>query len=196
MNILVTGFEAFLENSKNPTEEVVSLLPNDIEGHKIIGIKLPVVYKESFEILEESITRYNPQIVICLGLASDRSMITPERVAINLNDSVHPDNKGNIYQNQFIIPNGNTAYFSTLPIQDIVLRLTEKNIKCSISNTAGLYVCNDLMYRLLQYIDINNKTIKAGFIHVPLMKEQSDSDKAMPLSLLCEGVIEAIKMCL
>lgn len=193
MNILVSGFEAFLENQKNPTEEVVGLLPNTIESHTIRGIKLPVVYKESFEILKKKIEEFSPDIVICLGLASDRDMITPERVAINLNDSVHPDNKGNILQNQTIIESGKNAYFATLPIVDIVSVLKEKKIKSNISNTAGLYVCNDIMYRLLHYIESNNLNVKAGFIHVPLMKEQSDSDKAMPLEMILDGIIYAIK---
>lgn len=196
MNILVTGFEAFLDNQKNPTQEVVRLLPNTIKGHKIIGIELPVIYKESFEILKKNILTYEPEIVICLGLASNRSMITPERIAININDSLHPDNAGNVLVDLPIIPSGKNAYFSSLPIKKIVSKLTEKHIKSKISNSAGLYVCNDLMYRLLHFVEVSQSQIKAGFIHVPLMKEQTDSENAMPLNMILESVIEAIKLSL
>lgn len=197
MNILVTGFEAFLENQANPTQEVVRLLPKSIKGHNLYGLELPVVYKESFDILKRELEKLQPEIVICLGLAADRSSITPERVAININDSIHPDNKGNILINQTIEDNGENAYFSTLPIYKIVDKLKQKNIKAKISNTAGLYVCNDIMYRLLHYVNQNNLQIKAGFIHVPLMDEQvEDKSKSLPLPTILEGVIDAIKMCL
>ena len=90
------------------------------------------------------------------------------------------------------------AYFSTLPLDDIVLKLKQKNINVEISNTAGTYVCNNLFYHLMNYIEENNLNIKAGFVHVPLMDEQlkSKGNFSMPLSTMVEGVIDLIKECI
>ena len=197
MNILVTGFEPFQKNQENPTQEIVRLLPKGIKGHKLIALELPVLYNESFLRLKEEIEKHNPDVVICLGLAAGRKGITPERVAINLNDSIHPDNSGTLYFDEVIIEEGNNAYFSTLPLRDMISIMEEKHIDCSISNSAGLYVCNDIMYRLLHYIDENKLDIMAGFIHVPLMSEQDHKGAYnMPLPTILEGIIDSIKACL
>lgn len=195
MNIVVTGFEAFHTNDANPTEEVVKLLPRSMKGHVITPILLPVEYNQSFNVLQEKIKNKEIDVIILLGLAGGRLGITPERVAINLNDASIPDNKGLLLQDKQIIENGKNAYFSTLPIKDIVSKLKEKHIDSYISNSAGLYVCNDLMYRTLHYIDSNKLDIKAGFIHVPYMTEMDSKGKySMPLTSILEGVIDAIKL--
>lgn len=197
MNIVVTGFEPFNNDEENPTQEVIRLLPKSIKGHMITGLELPVVYKESFSILEKSLLDLKPEIVICLGLASGRKGITPERIAVNMNNASITDNNGLLLQDQTIIDSGENAYFSQLPLNNMITVLKEKHIDCSISNSAGLYVCNDIMYRLLHYTNKNKLDIKAGFIHVPLMDEQEHGDKySMPLDRILEGVIDCIKTCL
>ncbi len=197
MNILVTGFEPFQNSQENPTQEIVRLLPKGIKGHKIIPLELPVLYKESFLKLRAEIEKHKPDVVICLGLAAGRKGITPERVAINVNDSKYPDNSGTVYFDEVIIEGSKNAYFSTLPIRDMISIMEEKHIDCSISNSAGLYVCNDIMYRLLHYIDENKLNIMAGFIHVPLMSEQDyKNNYHMPLTTILEGIIDSIKTCI
>lgn len=195
MNIVVTGFEAFHTNGENPTEEVVKLLPRSIRGHKLYPLLLPVLYKESFDKFIELIKDIDVDVIIHLGLAGGREGITPERIAVNLNDASIKDNNGVILRDKKIIEDGENAYFSTLPIKQIVSKLKEKHIDAYISNSAGLYVCNDLMYRTLHYINKNNLNIKAGFIHVPFMDEQDSKGKySMPLPSILEGVIDAIKL--
>ena len=198
MNLLITGFEAFLENEENPTEEILKLLPNSIYGNSITKVLLPVVYDECFEILLPIIDDVKPDVIINLGLAGGRKAISLERVAININDSKQKDNKGNIPQDEVIIESGESAYFSTLPIKQMMKNIQIKNIPVEISNSAGTYVCNNLMYHVLHYICNSNMSIKAGFIHVPFMSEQLDNPKetSLPLDIILEGVIDAIKTCL
>ena len=197
MNIIVTGFEAFHKNGENPTEEVIKLLPRSIKGHNIIPLLLPVLYEESFNILLEKLQDVDADVIILLGLAGGRKGITPERVAINIADASIPDNNGVLHQDKKIIEDGKNAYFATLPIKDIVSKLQEKHIDTYISNSAGAYVCNDIMYRTLHYIETYNFNIKAGFIHVPFMDEQDSRGMySMPLPTILEGVIDAIKVCL
>ncbi len=198
MKILVTGFGSFLENEENPTEELLKLLPKSIRGNELIKIKLPVIYDECFDVLRKIIDDEKPDYIYMLGLAGDRTAITPERVAININDARGPDNIGRTPVDEVIVPNGKNAYFSTLPIKEIVEKLQLQHIPAYISNTAGTYVCNNIFYHTMHYIDQNDLQIKAGFIHVPFMTEQLGDSKHFSLKLytILEGIIDAIKIVL
>lgn len=196
LKILVTGFGAFSTNDINPTEEVVSLLPESIRGNKIITAILPVVFDECFEVLKPLIEKEKPDIIISLGLAAGRTALTPERVAININDSRVADNKGNMPFDESIIDGGEFALQTTLPLRRIESILKRKHLPVSISNSAGLFVCNNVMYHTLNYIKENNLDTKAGFIHIPLMSEQvkpNDTRFNMPLYDILEGIIDSIK---
>ena len=198
MRIIITGFKPFMSHDVNPTEEIISILPGQIYGNEIIRLLLPVEFDNSFDVLKEAIIKYKPNVVIALGLAGNRKAISLERVAINVDHSTAPDNIGNTPNHKTIIKSGKNAYFSKLPLDEIVLKLKQKNINVEISNTAGTYVCNNLFYHLMNYIEENNLNIKAGFVHVPLMDEQlkSKGNFSMPLSTMVEGVIDLIKECI
>lgn len=195
MKIIVTGFGPFGDNKTNPTKEILALLPKSIKGHKIVPLEVPVVFDLCFKTLEPLIEKEQPSIIINLGLASGRTAITPERIALNINDARIADNDGNAPVDQPIIPGAPLAYHSTLPLRKIESILTRKHLPVRISNTAGLYVCNNLMYHTLHYIKTNNLNIKAGFIHVPQSTEQKTDDKQfhMPLYDILEAIIDSIK---
>ena len=195
MKILVTGFEAFHTNGENPSQEVVRLLPKTLKGHTIIPLELPVRYDLCFELLRIVIDTEKPDVIINLGLAQGRKQITPERIAINLDDASIADNSGTLRQGAKIELDAENAYFTTLPVGYIVTKLTEKGIPAKISNHAGTYICNHLMYQTLHYIHTNDLPIKAGFIHLPLMDEQNNDETmfSLPLHTLLEAVIDAIK---
>jgi len=198
MKILVSGFEAFHKNDENPSQEVVRLLPETLKGHTIIPLELPVRYDLCFELLRVVLETEKPDVIINLGLAQGRQHITPERIAINLDDASIPDNNGTLRQGAKIELDADNAYFSTLPVGLIVDRLLKKGIPAKVSNHAGTYICNHLMYQTLHYIKVNNLNIKAGFIHLPLMDEQN-KDKtifSLPLQTLLEAILDAIDVCL
>ena len=136
-----------------------------------------------------------PDAIIMLGLAGGRTAISLERVALNVKDSKVPDNIGCHPIDEVIIRNGKEAYFSTLPLRTIEEKLKEKHIPVMISNTAGLYVCNNIMYHVLNYIDQSKLNIKAGFIHVPFMDESKPNNEvfSLPLDVIVEAVIDIIK---
>ena len=198
MKILVTGFEAFHNHSENPSQEVVRLLPKTVKGHKIISLELPVLYDKSFDLVQECIEQEHPDIIIHLGLAQGRKFITPERFAINIDDVSIGDNDGLIRQGKTIKEDGENAYFSTLPLDEIVKRIQAKEIPVKISNHAGSYICNHVMYQSLHYIKKHNLEIQAGFIHLPLMDEQNEGKTmfSLPLHQLLDAVIDSIKACI
>lgn len=175
MRILVSGFEAFGGHEVNPTALLIaSLYKNEIpypKGMEIEGIVLPVTFEYSYELLKEKIEAFNPDVVISLGLAEKRMAIEIESLAVNKIHAPIPDNKGLMPQNQLISAHGPEGYHSTLPLQGIEGALKASGVTVTISNSAGHFVCNDLFYRLMA--DNQESQRLCGFIHVPLVKEQS-----------------------
>ncbi|MBI9009947.1 MAG: pyroglutamyl-peptidase I [Tenericutes bacterium] len=195
MKIIVTGFGGFLDNDANPTKEILKMLPKKLKDKEIYPIELPVVFDECFNNLKPYIDSIKPDVIIMLGLAGGRMAITPERVAINMKDSHGPDNLGYIPKDEIIIPGAKEAYFSSLPLRKIEQILLDNNLAVSISNSAGLYVCNNIMYHVLHYIDQSNLNCQAGFIHVPFSDETLPKPNtfSMPLNDIYQAVINIIE---
>ncbi len=198
MNILVTGFQPFGGESMNPAYEAVKLLPQQIDGAALIKKEIPVVFGEGAEIVRQAIKEEKPDIVICVGQAGGRAGITPEFVGINYADARIPDNAGNSPISQKIKPDGENAYFTTLPVKAMVTAMKAENIPAAISYSAGTYVCNDVMYQLLYYLntEFTDQNIRGGFIHVPFCDEQvvnKPGIPALPLTIIAKGLELCIK---
>lgn len=167
MKLLLTGFEPFLNNATNPTEMIVNELHGQIiNGYQIIGEILPVEFNKSGKQFIELLEKQQPNAVISLGLAAGRNRITPERIAINCNDGP-ADNVGYKPNGERIFENGPDGYFSKLPIYEMVEELKKHGLPAEISNTAGAYLCNNIMYHGLHYFEQQGQKVPSGFIHIP-----------------------------
>ena len=195
MKILVTGFDPFGGEKVNPALEVVKSLPSVIHGAEIRWVEIPTVFYKSAEVLETAIVRYQPDAVLCIGQAGGRTSLTPERVAINQDDARIPDNQGNQPIDTPIRLDGQAAYFSTLPIKAMVQAIKEEGLPATVSNTAGTFVCNHLMYQALYLADKKFPHMRAGFMHIPYMTEQvinKSNTASMNLTDIVRGIEAAI----
>lgn len=113
-----------------------------------------------------------PDIVLCIGQAGGRYDMTVERLAINVDDARIEDNEGNQPIDIPVFEDGENAYFSNLPIKAMVEEIKGQGIPASISNSAGTFVCNHIMYGVLYHINKTYKNMRGGFIHVPFINEQ------------------------
>lgn len=180
MKVLMTGFDPFGGECINPAYEAIKKMKSSIDNIEIVKAEIPTVFRKSIETLDLAISNENPDVVICVGQAGGRFDMTIERVAINLDDGRIKDNEGNQPIDEIIFANGKNAYFSSLPIKSIVSSITKAGIPASVSNSAGTYVCNHLMYGLLYLIETKYPDIKGGFIHVPFIPEQVLSKRNTP----------------
>ena len=180
MKVLITGFDPFGGEKINPAWEAVRALPDNIDGIEVVKLQIPTVFKKSAKKLFENIDSVKPDVVICVGQAGGRYEFSVERVAINVDDGRIPDNDGYQPVDSPVFEDGENAYFSTLPIKAIVEEVKKAGIPAAVSNTAGTYVCNHIMYSLLYYLNKNNLNIKGGFIHVPFIPEQVVEKKNTP----------------
>ena len=194
MKVLVTGFDPFDKDIINPAYEAVKKLPNKIKDAEIIKLEIPTSFERSRIAIEEAIEKYCPDIILSIGQAGGRNEITIEKVAINLLEARIKDNDGYQPSDLPIKEDGETAYFTNLPIKGIVSHIKENNIPATISYTAGTFVCNSVMYNVLYLINKKYNNIKGGFIHVPYLPEQAVLKNPMPSSMSLEMIARAIEL--
>ena len=184
MKVLITGFDPFGGESINPALEAVKMIPENIEGAQVIKLEIPTVFRKSLEKIEKKIEEINPDVVISIG------------VAINMDDARIEDNEGNQPIDISIYEDGESAYFSNLPIKAMVKEMVDNGIPASVSNTAGTFVCNHVMYGVLYLVNKKYKNIRAGFIHVPYIPAQvvnKPNTPSMSINDIAKGLELSIK---
>ncbi len=201
MKILLTGFDPFGGENINPAWEAVKKVKDEIRGNEIEKLMIPTIFGKGPETIEKKIKDFQPDVVLSIGQAGGRAKISVEYVGVNLRVARIPDNDGNTPMYEKINEDGPDAYFSNLPVTEIVDFLKSKNIPAYVSMTAGTYVCNDVLYSIRDYIEKHKLEIKSGFIHVPFIGDQvldkpddtpymTVTDIAKAIELAIEKIIE------
>lgn len=195
MKILLTGFEPFGGESVNPAFEAVKLVkaPENVE---LVKLEIPCVFGKCIDAVIAAVEKELPDAVLCVGLAAGRAALTPERVAINVRDARIPDNAGYQPVDEPVDNAGPAAYFATLPIKEMVKAIEDAGIPATVSNTAGTFCCNDVMYGLLSYLEDTTPEVMGGFIHVPCIPEQlprfAEGTPALTLAEIVKGLEAAL----
>lgn len=193
--LLLTGFEPFLDFTLNPTMNVVEELDNAIIGdYQVIGRILPVDFAKAGGMIVDLVEELEPAAVVSLGLAAGRFKMTPERIAINFKDGP-ADNEGNQPVDEAVQNEGAAGYLSTLPIRKMVTRMKEEGLPAEISNSAGAYLCNNVMYEAIHYAHIHNKDMPSGFIHMPASHELAIEHGNVP-SWPHRDLVKGVRICL
>jgi len=193
--VLVTGFEPFGGESTNPSWDVCTLLPDEIAGMRVERCLVPCEFRRAIEVAAEAIERVHPVLVVCLGQAGGRSRIGVERVGINVDDARIPDNAGAQPVDELVAANGPPAYFASLPVKAMAAAIRAAGVPAEVSNSAGTFVCNHLMYGVLHYLAASGNRARAGFIHVPFSEEQAidkPNAPAMSVATMVKGIAAAI----
>ena len=195
MRALVTGFEPFGGDKINASYEAVRRLPDSIGLLDITKTLLPTSYARAGAALEQAIARASPDIVLCVGEASERPALNIERIAINVQDARIPDNDGAQPLDVPVVRGGPAAYFATLPIKAIEEALVAACLTAEISNSAGTFVCNHVFYSLLHLAARKDATFRGGFLHVPCLHKPAMGDNAAsPMAL--DSIVRGIRIAL
>ena len=190
--LLITGFDPFGGASVNPAREAVMALPDVVGDYALTKLEIPTVFGLAAETVLRAAEALCPDVILCVGQAGGRAAITPEVVAINLREASIPDNLGNQPKNMPVVENAPAAYFSTLPVRAMAEGVKAAGIPCSLSYSAGVFVCNDLLYTLLHHYD--GTDTRVGFVHIPYLPEQAGEGVAsLPLEDAVRGLTAAIQ---
>lgn len=193
MKLLLTAFDPFGGEPVNPALEAVKLVADQIGNVNVVKLEVPTVFRKSIATVAEAIEKEKPDVVLCIGQAGGRYDLTPERVAINLDDARIKDNEGNQPIDTVIFEDGEPAYFTTLPIKAMVQSIRAAGIPASVSNTAGTFVCNHLMYGVLYTLAKKYPGVRGGFMHVPFIPTQVVNRPTPAPSLSMELIAKGIE---
>ena len=173
MRALVTGFDPFGGDEVNPSSLAVSRLKKKIGKVTVVTAVLPTSYARSAKVLREAIDEAKPDIVLCVGQAGGRTDLCLERVGINVQDARIPDNDRKQPIDVPVRADGPAAYFATLPIKACVAEMRKAGLPAAVSNTAGTFVCNHILYALMDIIESHPAKMRGGFLHIPYVPEQA-----------------------
>lgn len=199
MRILVTGFEPFGGEQRNPSAEVVESLPERIGENELIKLILPVVREKASTFIQNAVEKFRPDAVLSVGQAGGRPAVSVERVAVNLDDYRIPDNEGNQPAGEPVVPGGPDGYFCTVPVKRMVEAIQKAGIPAAQSLSAGTFVCNHVMYATLHFLAERYPATKFGFIHIPYLPEQvadKPGQPSMSLELSADAVFVAVEVAL
>ena len=197
MNILVAAFDPFGGEKINPALEAVKSLDDTIGEHQITKLEIPTVFHKSKQVIEQELEQQNYDAVLVIGQAGGRFELTPERIGINVDDARIPDNEKNQPIDQSIQAEGDAAYFSNMPVKRMVEAIKAAGVPARLSNTAGTFVCNHILYQLGYIQATRFSNIRFGFIHVPYVPEQvtdKPNQPSMSLETMVKGLTAAIRV--
>lgn len=202
--VVVTGYEPWERASENPTLDILDQLEaRNSFGARLVTVRFPVETAKVSSIVERTLDEHRPDIWLSLGLAPGTSVIAVERLAANVLDFLVPDNAKDQPRQKPVIAEAPLAYAATLPVATIVEAIRKRGIPVKISNSAGTYACNQLMYTALHMIAAKKLDTRGGFIHVPFTPEyvakQNDTYRECPsmsLDLMVEAVRTAVEVSL
>lgn len=189
--LLITGFEPFGGADMNPSWLAVQALPDRVGDYELCKLKLPTIFGEAAQMVLAKAEEFCPDVVISVGVAVGRDAVTPERIAVNIRDARIPDNIGSQPRGEFVAADGPAAYFATVPVEKMAQAIRDARIPATVSNSAGAYVCNDVMYSVLHHYA--GTSVRAGFIHVPQLPQQGQP--AMELERIVSALTIAITAC-
>ena len=184
MKLLLTGFEPFDGGSRNPSQLAVQQLVSEgLPGCEIVPVILPVIADIAPGLLLTRLEEVQPDVLLSLGLAGSRPVISIERIAINLLDFRIPDNAGRRLLDNPIVADGPAAYFATLPVRAMYEAVLAAGVPVELSLSAGAYLCNQVMYAALHLIAVRGWRTRAGFVHLPALPEMVTTRPMPSMSL-------------
>ena len=189
--MLITGFDPFGGQTVNPSWLAVEKLPDRVGEFAVHKRMIPTVFGKAAEAVLEAAAQVQPDVILCVGQAGGREAVTPERIGVNIRDARIADNAGNQPKGEFVASDGPAAYFATVPVEKMAQAIRDAGIPAMVSNSAGAFVCNDVLYSLLHHYA--GTEIRVGFIHVPYVPEQGSPN--LPLKTIIEALGAAIAAC-
>lgn len=169
--LLISGFDPFGGESINPAWEAVKGLPDVIGPYTLTKLQIPTVFGLAADTVLDATKSLCPDVILCVGQAGGRDAVTPERVAINLMDASIADNQGIRPTERPCVAGGPNAYFATVPVRSMADAIVQAGLPGKVSLSAGTFVCNDTLYRLLHHYHAS--PTRVGFIHVPYLPQQA-----------------------
>ena len=188
--LLITGFDPFGGETINPSWEAVKLLPEVVGDYALCKLEIPTIFGLAGEKVLAQTEVFQPDVILCIGQAGGRAAVTPERIGVNIRDARIPDNANNLPKGESVVTGSPAAYFTTVPVEKMAENIGRLGIPAIVSNSAGAFVCNDVLYTLLHHF--TGTPTQIGFIHIPYLPQQGTP--SLPLEDAVAALAAAIEV--
>lgn len=167
--ILITGFGPFPGVPENVSAlfavKLAHLAARRFRGRRVVSRVLPTEWEAAPRRLIELYRRERPHLALHFGVSEGAHGFAVEMMANNL-ASPSPDAAGLLPLFPKLAPDGPAVLASPIPAPEIVARLTGLGLPARLSEDAGTYLCNAVLYTGLLSASRAGRT-RTGFIHIP-----------------------------
>lgn len=166
-HVLITGFGSFPGVPENASAAVVERLSSAVATLPNVHVTwriIPVDWQVAPQQIAELIADARPDIILHFGVSSRAEGLVIEALAHNRCHS-SADVCGGLPLSHKIMEDAPDILPSTFPAHSIVARLRAEGLPAQLSEDAGGYLCNTVLYTSLHHFSQNNSCI--GFVHIP-----------------------------
>lgn len=187
MRIVVTGFPAFADVTRNPSEKLIATLREEkwspSEECAVRYTLLPMKPEALQTAVQGMFLPEPPDYIFHFGVAVGAEGFRLELSARNVLQERPLNNQSVIITSQKstedvasaeIIEGGQRVLHNELPIKRMQTALTDNHLHSYISDDAGMYFCNMVSYLTAHEIEQKGYETSSGFIHVPLLEGDED----------------------
>ncbi|MGE4585319.1 MAG: pyroglutamyl-peptidase I [Sphaerochaeta sp.] len=194
MKVLLTAFEPIKGEAINPASEVMKQVRPWLGSAEVSKLLVPLVYGTAFDSVQEQMDRIHPDLILCLAHAPGRADTALIRTALNLADDNRRDNAGNQMLDRMVDAGGPAAYFTTVPVRPMLAAIHRQGIPASLSDTAGTFVCNHLLYALLHRVFERGEAMRCACMMIPSIPSQVVDRPTRASMSLCDSIraVEAV----
>ena len=172
--LLLTGFEPFGGDGRNPSGELAAALDGHVltNGTAVRSLVLPVAAERAWQLVVPAVRRLRPRWIVATGVAP-RGAITPERQAVNRCDYRIPDNDGAAPRGARAVASRRRSWTTGCDVEALAAAVAAADVPADVSGDAGLFVCNALYCRLLRLTSRRGHCAEGRglFVHVPKIPE-------------------------
>lgn len=198
LNLTISGFGPFYETKTNASEQIVKYIDSaDLfaYNYRLTTYTFPVIYQNSYELLERVINESKPDIFLLLGVRKAANDLHLERIARNLDDSDIPDNRNVIRKNRRIVDECSVLqHVSDLPLDTFAETLRSSGVPAIVSENAGGYICNHYYFLAQQICEMTSNQVVCLFVHIPPLRSNCDAQVPLSLSTVVEGLVQLIEI--
>ena len=192
--VLLTGFGPFPGIPKNASCPLVRRLAFEaraaIPEFRFIAVVLPTEWMRAPQRLTELYRRYEPVLALHFGVASQMRGFRIETEARNFR-RMSPDAAGVLPPTSRVCEEDIECRAARIDAKSIAAHLDQRGYHASVSDDAGGYLCNAVLYQSLTEAERSGDHCMAGFIHIAADIPLEDiSDVAVP------GALEIVKIAL
>jgi pyroglutamyl-peptidase len=182
LRVLVTGFDPWGGRTQNMSGEVAKMMTRtSITGVSLETLILPVEFERAAELASRTIDSFRPDLVIALGESPGMNKLELERYAEN------KDNDGTIFAN------GRQRIDTSFNMAELTRRTDAGTdaLEVVLNGSPGVFVCNDLFYRLLS--KYNGDGPKILFAHLPAFADRTLADVSHAVESMLKSAVGIVR---